>query len=81
MFIHTIIIIIGFLFKGSIIMFDARKTCNHYGYCCTDHGFKSVRNLQGVQLNELNFLNMAETIRMEPLIAFVQKSNAAISGK
>ncbi len=56
------------------------KHCNHYGYCCTDKGFKSVRNLQGVQLNKLESLfNMAEKIRMKPLLDFLR--NAAISGK
>ncbi len=56
------------------------KHCNHYGYCCTDNGFKSVRNLQGVQLNKLESLfNMAEKIRMKPLLDFLR--NAAISGK
>ncbi len=46
-----------------------------------DNGFRSVRNLQGVQLGELNFLNMAEKIRIKPLLAAFLKSNVAISGK
>ena len=58
------------------------KHCNHYGFCCTDNGFKSVRNLQRAQqLGKLTFFNTVEEIRMELLFASVQKSNAAIPGK